>query len=182
METTTNQSDGDLLSRFVKRDDRDALGELARRHEVHLLGLAKGLLGGNQSLAQEAVQNAWVKVIRYGRSFEGRCSVRTWLFRIVVNQCRSLHARERDGMSTEALRPSLASSQRTEVNELAQRVATAVESLPESQREVLLLCYHAELAHHQAAEVIGIPVGTLKSRLHSALQALRTALSKESVR
>lgn len=78
----TEPSDDDdraLLNRFALDGDAEALGALASRHERVLLGLAGGVLGGNHALAVEAVQNAWVKVIRYGRSFRGTSSVKTWL-------------------------------------------------------------------------------------------------------
>lgn len=189
MEPTPDQVDRDLLSRFVKRADRDALGTLARRYEVALLGLAKGLLGGNRALAQEAVQNAWVKVIRYGRSFDGRCALRTWLFRIVINQCRSLRDRERSS-APPGLHDAAVAVQRAhghaesggESGEDARRVCAALDALSDAQREVILLCYHAELTHAHAADVIGVPIGTLKSRLHAALEALRGALVKEHAR
>ncbi|MCH8805838.1 MAG: hypothetical protein IH986_07100, partial [Planctomycetes bacterium] len=75
-------SDEQLLERFVKRKDRTALAALAQRHERALLGLAGGLLGGRRELACDAVQETWLRVIRYGESFNGRSSFKTWLYRI----------------------------------------------------------------------------------------------------
>src|SRR5262245_49206087 len=72
------QTDEQLLSRFL-RGEREALGELARRYELPLLGLCAGMLGGRRDRALDAVQETWMRVIRYGHTFSGRCSLKTWL-------------------------------------------------------------------------------------------------------
>lgn len=81
-------SDEQLLKAFT-RGDRAALGELAKRHERALLNLAWGMLGSRER-AVDAVQETWLRVIRYAAGFNGNSSVRTWLYRIAVNQCRSM--------------------------------------------------------------------------------------------
>jgi len=181
LDPTTDPTDRDLLKRFVERGDRDALGTLAERHEMHLLGLAKGLLGGDADLALEAVQNAWVKVIRYGASFRDRCAVGTWLYRIVVNQSRDLRRRERRRATSEES-PPIENPMDTAEAETRARMIGAVGALPDHQREVILLCYHADLTHESAARILDIPIGTLKSRLHAALTSLRGSLAKEHAR
>ena len=181
--TGANASDEQLLRDFVK-GDRTAFSRLAERHERSLLGLSIGLLGGRRDMACDAVQETWVRVIRYGESFNGRSSFKTWLYRIAVNQCRSL----RDA------RPSVQSAddeQRTpdprdgppeaaQAADQQARLQGAIEQLTPPQREVILLCYHQGLTHEQAAEIIDIPLGTLKSRLHAALKGLRERLPAET--
>ena len=179
----SNATDEQLLSAFVD-GDREALGELAGRHEQALLGLARGLLGGQSAAALDAVQETWMRVIRYGNSFNGRSSVKTWLYRIAVNRCRDLRvtrqlavgAAESNHTTDQA---SDGASMRQEVSEI---LRDAVGDLSSEQREILLLCYHEGLTHAQAAEVLEIPVGTLKSRLHSGLKELRERLLDEPVR
>src|SRR5262245_53080026 len=132
-------SDRDLLLRFAMRSDAGALAALAERHERSLLGLARGLLGGRETLACEAVQAMWLKVIRDARSFEGRSSVKTWLYRIVVNQCRDLRKREMKGRAraagnAEPAERTRAPSAGAEAIEIRQIVAGAVASLTEAQR------------------------------------------------
>src|SRR5262245_18613819 len=90
----TPRSDQQLLQDFAI-GRRDALAELASRHERSLLGLACGLLGGRRALAQDAVQETWVRVVRFAGGFKGQSSVRTWLCRILINQCRTLCESER---------------------------------------------------------------------------------------
>ncbi len=179
----TPPSDELLLSRFA-RGDAAALGELASRHESNLLGLAGGLLDGRADLAQDAVQDAWVRVIKYGKSFAGQSSFRTWIYRIVINRCRDLrsvdpHRRTPtpEPTPTESAAPANESPLRLVVAEAENEdLRAALRELAPATRLLLLLCYHRGLNHPQAAEVLGIPVGTLKSRLSAALAELRGTL------
>lgn len=176
-----DRSDEQLLRAFLA-GRRPALGELARRYERSLLGFAKGLLGGREDLACDGVQETWVRVIRFARSFDGRSRFKTWLYRIALTQCRNLLKMPRSA-TPEKLREDPvgeADPQRTaQQDDLARRVHEVVERLPTDRREIVLLCYHAGMTHEQAAEILEIPLGTLKSRLHAALGELREQLSVE---
>jgi RNA polymerase sigma-70 factor (ECF subfamily) len=173
-------SDEQLLSDFLT-GERAALAELANRYEARLLGLAAGLLAGRRDLACDAVQETWLRVIRFGHQFGGRSSFKTWVYRIAVNQCRSLqefngHAADRDplpGKPPTAAGPAAAA----EAADQSRAVRAAVERLDPDKRLVVLLCYHAGMTHEQAADILEVPLGTLKSRLHAALTELRAALS-----
>src|SRR5512139_3993128 len=87
----TEKTDEQLVKDFVS-GRRAALGELARRYERPLLGLARGLLGGRDDLACDAIQETWVRVIRFAGQFAGASSFRTWVYRIAINQCRTLQS------------------------------------------------------------------------------------------
>lgn len=183
---TENPSDEILLRRFVA-GERDALGDLAGRYETALLGLARGLLGGRADAACDAVQEAWVRVIRHAAAFRGRSSVKTWLYRIVINRCHDSRLRRlRDKRATPDDPPAarepaagagVSRAERVDGDETLRR---AVAALGEDQRTVVILCYHAGMTHEQAAEILEIPIGTLKSRLHAALSTLRERLSAEA--
>lgn len=189
-----DRTDTELLSAFAS-GDTGALGLLAERYERGLLGLARGLLRGRADLAVEAVQEAWVRVIRFAGSFASKSEVKTWLYRIVVNQCRTLAAAEwRDSLKKNDRQLRLARENRSEsssghpatdpvvcviAREEPASLRTAVSELDAQQRDVLLLCYHADLTHAEAAKILEIPLGTLKSRLHAALEELRGRLSPE---
>jgi RNA polymerase sigma-70 factor (ECF subfamily) len=166
------------LERFVVRKDRDALGAIAARHERHLLGVAQGFLDGHHALAREAVQNAWVKVIRHARSFDHRASVRTWLYRIVLNECRSLRKVERSRDERHRAASAAASEPTAGPPLQDERVAMAVAELSDAMRETILLCYHRQLSHAQVAEILMVPLGTVKSRLNAGLASLRRTLSQ----
>lgn len=177
-------SDERLLARFVSGDD-DALGELADRYEGLLIGLCTSMLG-DRSLAMEAVQETWLRVIRHGRTYDGRASVKTWVYQIAINRCRDLGrasgartVREQKHHQQEAdIRH--AKNEKRATDPIDPRLEAAVAKLEEHQRETVLLCYHRGLTHRQAAEVLGVPMGTIKSRLNKALMKLRESLGTES--
>lgn len=175
-------ADEQLLSQFLA-GERGALGDLAGRYERPLLGLAHGLLGGRRDLACDAVQETWLRVIRFGKQFAGRSSFRTWVYRIAVNQCRTLLPAR---ALPEVAAPDYATpADGTTPHEAAQAadenhtVRRAVERLDADKRFVILLCYHGSMTHAEAAEILEIPLGTLKSRLHAALTELRASLAAE---
>lgn len=169
-----------LLKQFVK-GDRAALGRLAERHELALLGLAKGLLGGSHALAEEAVQDAWVRVIASAGAFEGRSEVRTWLYRIVINRCRDIARRARRDVSNGTV-AGQQSTDGADGRDFDVRVREAVRTLRFEQREALMLSVHAGLTDEQAADVLGVPLGTFKSRVRAARTRLRGMLSAEVLR
>jgi len=154
--------------------EREALGEIASRHETAMLSLAKGLLGGSNSLAEEAVQDAWVRAIGGASTFQGKASVRTWLFRIVINRCRDLAKRENRARKKRVAKPTPQSG--TPNGELNRAMRSELLSLPVEQREAVVLCVGLGLSHDAAAGVIGKPIGTIKSRVRLGLTRLRNQL------
>lgn len=178
-----DKTDEQLLADFVAGRSA-ALGALARRHETALLGLAAGVLHGRRDLACDAVQETWVRVIRFAGQFAGRSSVKTWLYRITVNQCRtlldSLPAERATAEPPDAAAPPSPPERTLHRAETNHAVRRAVEQLEAERRLVVLLCYHGGMTHEQAAEILEIPLGTLKSRLHAALNELRAALRQEA--
>ncbi|MAY75654.1 MAG: RNA polymerase sigma factor SigM [Phycisphaerae bacterium] len=174
---TTNESD-DLaaLRRFVA-GDREALGEIAGRHEVAMLSLAQGLLGGSRSLAEEAVQDAWTRVIDAAPTFRAAAAVRTWLFRIVINRSRDIAKRER--RAARRLRAWSPPPESTTSNgDATTPTREALAALPIEQREAVVLCVGLGMTHAAAAAVAGVPTGTLKSRVRLGLDKLRERLGE----
>ncbi|MBI4579340.1 MAG: RNA polymerase sigma factor [Planctomycetes bacterium] len=176
------ETDEQLLAALAK-GERSALAELARRHEVKLLGLASGLLGWRADLACDAVQETWVRVIRFAGKFNGRSSFKTWVYRIVINQCRNLQSVQPSPMPAEPVDPSsddnAGPAKAAETAETNDALRAAVRALAPDKQAIVLLCYHDVMTHEQAAEILEIPLGTVKSRLHAALHELRARLSPE---
>jgi RNA polymerase sigma-70 factor, ECF subfamily len=177
-----HSEDRDLLAAFAG-GDRSALGELASRHERRLLGLALGLLGSRE-LAEEAVQDAWVRVVEGAGGFKGEASVRTWLYRIVINRCRDIARRERSQRarlngSAGSPRPEARGQRALEDAESRAVLRRAVASLGPLEREAVLLCHHADLTNAQAAEILRVPLGTLKSRVRSGIARLRSVVEED---
>jgi RNA polymerase sigma-70 factor (ECF subfamily) len=180
---TAEKTDEQLLSEFLA-GRRAALAELAGRYERSLLGLAAGLLSGRPDLACDAVQETWLRVIRFGKQFMGRSSFKTWLYRIAINQCRTLHAAPVSSTPTDEVRHMPAGDaqpdETAETIDQNHAVRRAVGRLDPDKRTVVLLCYHSGMTHEQAADVLEVPLGTLKSRLHAALTELRASLGAEA--
>lgn len=182
---TRDPTDEQLLAEFTG-GRASALGDLAGRYERALLGLASGLLRGRRDLAGDAVQETWVRVIRFAKQFAGRSRFKTWIYRILVNQCHSLLSTlptNADGPPATTIAQPQSDRESGLAPELAERdqaVRAAVQRLSRDQQVVVLLCYHSGMTHEQAAEILEIPVGTLKSRLHAALGELRTLLAPEA--
>jgi RNA polymerase sigma-70 factor (ECF subfamily) len=169
-------TDEQLLHRFARGDDA-ALGDLAARYERPLLGLALGMTG-DESLARDAVQDAWVRVIRSARHFAGHSTVKTWLYRIVINRATDLRNAAARTPAPLATDPDEASPDHAR-RELQSLLSSAMQQLEPSHNLILLLCYHDGLSHADAAAVLGLPIGTLKTRLRAAIASLRTALGAE---
>lgn len=165
---SADRSDEELLRAFTS-GERAAIGELALRYEALLVGFARGLLDGRVDLARDAVQDMWVRAIRWAGAYSGRSSVKTWLYRILVNCCHDVRRKE-------ARRESRPPAQAVESRSAQVGLPAALERLTPDHRLLVLLCYHRGLSHEDAAAVLEIPVGTLKSRLHAILKSLREAL------
>lgn len=180
------RTDEQLLAAYAA-GDQAALGLLADRHELALLGLARGILG-SRTEALDAVQEAWVRVIRFAGAFKGHSSVKTWLYRIVINECANLlNARRRvwgpsvaNGGSSPGDAGSAGGSTAsgTPTFDEFDDIRRAVDELDGPKRVVVMLCYSAGVPHELAAEILGLPLGTLKSRLHAALTTLRRRLAQ----
>lgn len=175
---TIEIDDRELLTRFLRGDD-DALAALASRYEPAMLGLARSFLRGRADLAADAVQDAWLRAIRSAKTYSGEAGVKTWLYRILINRCHDLReseARHNTLAENKAHNDPQTPPDSPVLAESDPALQRALESLPEERRTILLLCYHRGMTHEHAAAVLGIPLGTLKSRLHAALKELRTIL------
>lgn len=173
-------SDRDLFARFVAGDEQ-GLAMLAERYEMPMIGLARGLLGGREELARDAVQDTWLRVIRAAHTYNAQASVKTWLYRILINRCHDLRSSPKNAPAREPADVA-GPERRPPSEERDPALSRALESLPEDRRTILVLCYHRGMTHEHAASVLGIPLGTLKSRLNAALNELRSNLASDQSR
>lgn len=166
------RTDESLLAQFLA-GDRAGLEALAHRYEALLLGLATGLLDGNRDLAADAIQETWLRVIRSGRTFRGGSSFKTWIYRIAINCCRDA---KRRAHAVAASVPAEPPADFPEPSDDAAALRAHLRAVHPDRRLILLLCYHQGMTHTQAADILGLPLGTLKTRLHAALTELRARL------
>ncbi len=185
-------TDEALMIRF-QRGDKAAFAALVRRHQSALYNFSLRHLRA-QSAAEDVVQDAFVRVVQNAGEFKHEARFTTWLYTIVRNLCidhlrKQVHRKHpsldqskpgEDGEGPtlgEQTADSRASVEREATgSELKERIAKAVETLPEEQREVFLMREVANLPFKEIAEVTGVPENTVKSRMRYALERLQQAL------
>jgi RNA polymerase sigma-70 factor (ECF subfamily) len=182
-------SDGALLER-VAGGDADAFTVLYRRFERPVFGMLLRLAGGRRAIAEEWLQEAFTRVWLGAATHDpSRGEVRPWVYKIALNTARSEMARKRyrtphvsideagldladEGGGEKRVAAHLDEARR------AEEVALALRELPDFMREVIVLRCSRELSFAEIAEVTGAPQGTLKSRFHRAVTALREAVAR----
>ncbi|RSS84515.1 RNA polymerase sigma factor SigM [Streptomyces sp. WAC06614] len=169
--TTGEDSDRDLLARHVAGDP-DAFGELVRRHRDRLWAVALRTLGDPEEAA-DALQDALVSAYRAAHTFRGESAVTTWLHRITVNACLD-RARKAASRRTSPLddtdrlerllEPHESAEAPAERHALHRELLAALSTLPAEQRAALVLVDMQGYPVAEAARVLGVPTGTIKSR------------------
>ncbi|MET9873198.1 RNA polymerase sigma factor SigM [Actinacidiphila glaucinigra] len=164
-------SDSDLLARHVAGDP-NAFGELVRRHRDRLWAVALRTLGDREEAA-DAVQDALVSAFRAAHTFRGQSAVTTWLHRITVNACldraRKAASRRTSAVTDEKqfedlLEPHESAAAPAERGELHRELLRALATLPVEQRAALVLVDMQGYPVAEAATVLDVPAGTVKSR------------------
>ncbi|MEW2620270.1 RNA polymerase sigma factor SigM [Streptomyces sp. NPDC048106] len=164
-------SDQELLARHVQGDP-DAFGEIVRRHRDRLWAVALRTLGDREEAA-DAVQDALVSAYRAAHTFRGQSAVTTWLHRITVNACLD-RARKAASRKTapvddtqrleQLLEPHESASAPAERNDLHRQLVEALGTLAPEQRAALVLVDMQGYPVAEAARILDVPTGTVKSR------------------
>jgi RNA polymerase sigma-70 factor (ECF subfamily) len=180
-------SDEVLLRRCRSGRDPAAFESLVRRYETELFSYLRRYLGSAE-MAEDVFQATFLQVHLKQDQFEEGRRFRPWLYTIATNQAIDAQRRNKrhrmvsldnhtgdDDIGT--LVDMLAGNGKTAAEQLQAEeardwVRSAVDDLPEPLRAALVLVYHQGMKYREAADVLGIPVGTVKSRLHSALLKL----------
>jgi RNA polymerase sigma-70 factor (ECF subfamily) len=169
------------MARAAQGDGR-AFQVLAQRHTVGALGLARRILR-NDVLAEEIVQDAFLKVWIYAPRWRPQAAFRTWLYRVVVNLCLNARRRPDDlplGSVAEPVDPNDAGSA-LEQRERDRLLAAAIDALPARQRAAIVLTYQEGLGNAEAASVLDTSVSGVETLLVRARRALRATLGREFV-
>lgn len=182
-------SDEELL-RAYQNGDPEAFKTLFGRYRGPLFNFLLRRVR-DRGRAEELYQDSWAKVIERCAEFRGDAKFSTWLYTIARNGCidhqrklkfrghASLDETQRGAshpMVERVANPGLGPDQLAAGEALGQRIARAVEDLPEEQREVFLLRQLQGMAFKEVAEVVGVPVNTVKSRMRYALERLQQGL------
>jgi RNA polymerase sigma-70 factor (ECF subfamily) len=204
--TAASAADLELVERLLA-GDQEAFASLVGRHHAAMVGVAATYVGGDRAVAEEVAQDAWLGMLRQLGRFEGRSSLRTWLFRILVNTAKTRGRRERRSVPFSALagpeEPAVAPErfvpagerwaghwatpprdwaslpeERLESKETTAVVRRAIDRLPDGQRAVITL---RDVEGCPAAEVcalLGITEGNQRVLLHRARSRVRRALER----
>jgi RNA polymerase sigma-70 factor (ECF subfamily) len=181
---TTDRSDEQLLTAYLG-GEREAFASLVERYRHELHGFLARFLGSSAA-ADDVFQETFLQVHLAAATFDRERSFKPWLFTIAANKARDWHRRQKrrraasldapvgtdaegarmvDLMEAEAEAPSAS----MEAAETRDRVKVVVDGMPPMYREVLQLNYFQKMSYQQIAEVLGVPLGTVKSRLHAAV-------------
>ncbi|ASU83349.1 RNA polymerase sigma factor [Nocardiopsis gilva YIM 90087] len=176
--------DHDLLTR-VGHGDEAALRALYQRHATALLRLLRRLTS-DAGTAEDILQETWLAVWQSASSYRGASSVRGWLMGVARRQAHN-RLRRVEPVTVDVDTAPEPADVRADVEAAAlsaaghSEIMAAIAALPEQHREVVTLALVDELPYRDIAEVLGIPVGTVKSRMSGARARLARALAKGPV-
>ncbi len=190
---TIEDSDEMLLAAYAKDGDRVVFETLMRRYEREIFSYLRRYIG-NAELAEDAFQGTFVQVHLKCQQFDPARRFRPWLYAVATNQAIDVQRRSKrhrmvsldstsagesggrpttwgDKIEGRTTDPARAASD----SEDGAWMQDAVHSLGDSLERVVQLVYYQGMKYREAADVLGIPVGTVKSRLHAAIQRLSTS-------
>ena len=185
-------ADDKVLVARCKEGDRDAFRSLVQKYERRIYGIVVGMIRDREE-AWDLTQEVFVKVYRHLGSFEGNSSLYTWMYRITVNLCidyirkrkeASLEfddARRHDGpvgLDSPVGKPADTPPQRLLREELVGKVNQALERLSPKHKQIIILREVEGLAYQEIADVLGISIGTVMSRLFHARRNMQRVLEK----
>jgi RNA polymerase sigma-70 factor (ECF subfamily) len=157
--------------RRVQRGDTDAFEILVRRHEKVIFNLVYRMLGDYDDAAETA-QEVFLSAFRAIGQFRGDANFSTWLYRIALN-----HANTRRDNTDLVNENQLGPAETLEKKEIREHVQQALNELEPEDATVILLRDLQDSPYEEVARVLNVPVGTVKSRLHRARQALKSRLA-----
>ena len=164
----------------AQQGDRQAFGELVRRHRQGVVNVVYRTCG-DAALAEDAAQEAFLRVWQSLRRYNPRFAFRSWVYRIALNVAVDALRRERPTADL-ADEPLVSGAEGPEAalerKQQAEEVQRAVLALPPASRAVLVLREYEALSYHEIAEALDIPMGTVMSRLNYARGQLRRTLSR----
>ena len=173
----TDQTD-EILAVRAARGDQEAVSVLVRRQSPRLYGFLQRYHPDRDD-CDDLLQDTWIRALSNLDRFDPEKRFTTWLFQIALNLCRDLARRNRvrSGYRKDVQQIEKGTAGVTPEEKVdAVKAMQAIEALPPQQKEVLLLRYYHGLPEAEVSEILGCPRGTVKSRLHQAVKAIRIKL------
>ncbi len=170
-------TDADLVARILLDDDHHAFSELVRRHQSAVRGLLRQLTRTDVALADDLAQEAFLKAYKNIRSFRGEAKFSTWLYRIAYNCYREDARRRKELVGIDEAQLEAEQDPQTVDPALRQDLMQALRLLPLHERTAVLLCCQNGLSHDEAARVLDIPLGTVKTNVLRGREKLKKTLA-----
>ena len=172
--------DADFIARVLVYGDDHAFGELVKRHQSFVRNLLRNWLRGDEARADDLAQETFLKAYRNLRQFSGQSRFSTWLYKIAYNEFRSWvrSARDHENIDAMTAEPSEESGQTS--LDFHHDLARAMRRLSLEERTAVACCTMNGMTHQEAAEVLGWPLGTVKTHLLRGKEILRNELAEWS--
>jgi RNA polymerase sigma factor (sigma-70 family) len=170
-------TDADLIARVIIDDDQHAFGELVRRHQSSVRGLLRQLTRTDIALADDLAQEAFLRAYKNIRRFRGEAKFSTWLYRIAYNCFREEARRRKELVGIDEAHWESELDPQTADPGLRHDLMHALSLLPLPERTAVLLCCQNGLSHEEAARVLDIPLGTVKTNVLRGREKLKRALA-----
>jgi RNA polymerase sigma factor (sigma-70 family) len=171
-------TDSELIARVLVTDDRDAFGELVRRHQSTVRNFLRHLTRGDAALADDLAQDTFVHSYRRLADFRGNAAFSTWLLGIAHNHWRNARRRQRDHAPLDATSDAaLTVAPCAPLSDLQHDLAAALQQLSADEQLALHLGYQQGLSHGEIAALLDWPLGTVKTHLARSKEKLRHLLA-----
>jgi RNA polymerase sigma-70 factor, ECF subfamily len=171
-------ADNDLIARVIERDDRNAFAELVRRHQSALRASIRKMTHGQIEFSDDIAQETFILAWKNIKSFRNEAKFSTWLYRIAFNVWQSEIRKKRETLIEEDSQPETESQpSEAELTGVRRDLTRAMQNLTDGERNAILQCYYNDLSHEEAAYVLGIPLGTVKTNVLKAKEKMRSKLS-----
>lgn len=186
-------SDAELVRNF-KEGDRSAYAEIVRRYQNRVYSLCHRWLSNDQ-VAEEVAQDVFVALFKSLHGFRGDAQLSTWIYRIVINHCKNRRLyrmrrkvdrhdpidgdpRDEDPRAVQLASTGPGTDAGLHRQEAGRLLSAGLAELDEEQRHIILLRDIEDLSYEEIGEILGLPRGTVKSRLHRARAQLAKLLSR----
>jgi len=173
-------SDADLIFAVLERDDRRAFEEIVRRHQSQVRTVLRRLTKGDNALADDLAQETFVLAWRNLNRFRFEARFSTWLYRIAFNAWQSDARKRREVLlDSDEDMPAFEVADTQPPVDAASRIdlERAIATLSDGERAAIAACYYADMSHEEAAEMLGLPLGTVKTHILRAKAKLKARLS-----
>jgi RNA polymerase sigma-70 factor (ECF subfamily) len=170
-------TDADLVARVLLDDDHHAFAELVRNHQSAIRGLLRQLTRNDLALADDLAQETFLRAYKHIRSFRGEAKFSTWLYRIAYNCFREEARKRKELVGIDETVLEAQQDPQTTDPALKHDLMHALQLLPLHERSAILLCCQNGLSHDEAARVLDIPLGTVKTNVLRGREKLKRALA-----